>query len=100
MPSAEEKKRRKQAMQQLQVAATNSLLAGLPMDLGQLKGLFDYLDAALSKTECDDTLRLTKQFAAEVDLPFEPLQKWLSDQGGYCDCEVLANVEEKVEDLL
>ncbi|WP_374760238.1 DUF2695 domain-containing protein [Dyadobacter pollutisoli] len=23
--------------------------------------------------------------------------QWLSDKGGYCDCEILANVEEQFE---
>ncbi len=29
---------------------------------------------------------------------FEEKAEWLNENGGYCDCEVLANVEEKFDD--
>ncbi len=100
MPSAEEKQRRKQMVQQLQANATEQLLASLPLSLMQLKGLFNFLDSELSETACDDTLQLTEQFATESQVNFESLKKWLGEHGGYCDCEVLANVEERFEGLL
>jgi len=28
----------------------------------------------------------------------EEITKWLGENGGYCDCEVLANLEEKFDD--
>ncbi len=99
MPSAEEKAHRKQIAQQLQLKAAESFLAGLPMQLQLFRELFDYLDEKLS-SGCDDTLRLTEQFAREHNIQFQSLEKWLGDKGGYCDCEVLANVEEQFEKLL
>ena len=69
------------------------------MSLKQLEALFDYLDDKLSEEGCDDTLQHTKQFAAEAQVPYKALKDWMATQGGYCDCEVLANVEEKVEGL-
>ncbi len=99
MPSAEEKARRKQLAQQVKSKATESFLVGLPMQLTLFQELFDYLDKELA-TNCDDTLRLTEQFAKENNVQFELLKTWLGEQGGYCDCEVLANVEEQFEGLL
>ncbi|MGI4738721.1 MAG: DUF2695 domain-containing protein [Janthinobacterium lividum] len=68
------------------------------MQLILFKKLFDYLDEELANN-CANTLRLTKQFAKENDVQFQLLQKWLGEHGGYCDCEVLANVEEQFEGL-
>jgi hypothetical protein len=58
------------------------------------------LDEKLATVGCDDKLRLTKQFANEQQISFEILEEWLGEHGGYCDCEVLANVEEQFEGLL
>jgi len=69
----------------------------LPMSRELFQELFDYLDITL-EDECDDTLRLTAAFlhAQKVENVDEVLF-WLNDKGGYCDCEVLANVEELFE---
>jgi hypothetical protein len=100
MPNAEEKQRRKELAQGAKAAARDSLKASLPIGVTQLRALFDYLDNKLTEAGCDDTLRFTRQFAESAQLPYESLKEWLVTLGGYCDCEVLANVEEKVEKLL
>ena len=100
MPSAAEKQRRKELAQQAKTAETAQFLASLPVSTNQLKALFDYLDDKLLEQDCDDTLQYTKQFATETQVPYEPLRDWLATEGGYCDCEVLANVEEKLEGLM
>jgi len=99
MPSAEEKQRRKVAMRQLKTAQATSLLSRMPVTGSQLKALFEYLDDKLSEQGCNDTLYHTAQFAAETGLSFANLKAWLEAEGGYCDCEVIANVEEKFESL-
>jgi hypothetical protein len=99
MLSAEEKARRKQIAQQLKSKAEEDFLVDLPTQLPFFQALFDYLDENLANG-CDDTLRLTERFAKENNLQVEQLKTWLGEQGGYCDCEVLANVEEQFEGLL
>ena len=32
-------------------------------------------------------------------LPLKKIIEWLEENGGYCDCEVLANIEEKILDI-
>ena len=71
----------------------------LPMKRELFNKLFDHLDAGLQNEACDHSLALTEQFLAakEVDNVDEVIA-WLGDWGGYCDCEILFNVEEKFED--
>ena len=99
MPSQEEKQRRKAIQNELRKKADAEKLADLPIPKEKLAALFNYLDLQLTEHGCDDTLRFTQEFAASHNHAFEPIKKWLGDYGGYCDCEALANVEEKYEGL-
>lgn len=40
---------------------------------------------------------MTKAFLENKKLNTEAILPWLEEYGGYCDCEVLANVEESYE---
>jgi len=100
MPSAAEKQRRKELAQGAKAVARNSLKASLPVSIAQLQTLFDYSDNKLTEEGCDHSLRFTRQFAESNQVPYESLKAWLASLGGYCGCEVLANVEERVEGLL
>ena len=64
----------------------------LPATKQILESLFDYLDERLGETECDDTLRLTLEYAKLKGLDENRLCAWTEKYGGYCDCEVLGNV--------
>jgi len=50
---------------------------------------FDLLSERLG--ECDGTLRITEQVLKEMGLDIS--LEWFRNRGGYCDCEVLWNVE-------
>lgn len=65
-----------------------------------LKALFDYLDAQLGSSECDDTLRHVRDFIRGHSLPEEAIVSWLEDNGGHCDCEALANAEQVAEEAV
>ena len=99
MPSQEEKQRRKAIQNELRQKADAEKLAGLPVPKGKLAAFFDYLDQQLTEYGCDDTLRFAQAFAVSNSLAFEPIKAWLGNYSGYCDCEALANVEEKYEGL-
>ncbi len=62
-----------------------------------LDELFDYLDTELSKKQCDHSRNITLSWIKAKDLSEAPILEWLDDNGGYCDCEVLANVEDHFE---
>lgn len=57
--------------------------------------MFDMLAQELSTKGCDHTRRLTQQFLEQRGQAAEAVLAWLDDNGGFCDCEVLANVEER-----
>ncbi len=99
MPSREEKQHRKAIQNELRQKANAEKLAALPMPKEKLAAYFDYLDQQLTEQGCDDTLRITQKFATNENLAFEPIKQWLSNYGGYCDCEALANVEQEYEGL-
>ncbi|WP_347253611.1 DUF2695 domain-containing protein [Leminorella grimontii] len=72
--------------------------ADLPMTRPLFQLLFDYLDREVDTKGCDHSLTLTKRLLAERGVEnAEAVIAWLNDNGGYCDCEVLFNVEEKFE---
>ena len=75
------------------------LLASIPMPHQNLRDLFDHLDGD-GAAECDHTLRVTTEFLQKRGLDVERIVPWLREHGGYCDCEVLANVEDEFSDIL
>jgi len=85
-----EKRQRKAALKQWKHAERADLLAGMPLSPEQLHRLLDYLDVNLKA--CDHTTKLTAIFLHAEKLECEKVLPWLGDHGGYCDCEVLANL--------
>jgi Protein of unknown function (DUF2695) len=67
--------------------------AQLPITLQQLHRLTDHLDAYLTGHACDRTLRETLAWAEREGLDPIQVQTGLEPLGGYCDCEVLANID-------
>lgn len=65
-----------------------------------LKGLFDFLEQRLSESACDDTLRFTREYIRQSVMREGETIRWLEQQGGFCDCEVLNNVESVVADAV
>jgi hypothetical protein len=75
------------------------LIASIPMPHQDLRDLFDHLDSE-GATECDHTLRVTTAFLQQRGLEVARIIPWLREHGGYCDCEVLANVEDEFSEIL
>jgi hypothetical protein len=74
--------------------------AALPLPNDQMKALFDYLDVELPKKGCDDTRRITEKWLKDKALEVNKLLLWFDDNGGFCDCEVLANCEQAWEEAI
>jgi hypothetical protein len=72
----------------------------LPLPDSEMKKLFDMLDEELPRVGCDHTLRLVSQWCDLHAVPFAKVESWLRDNGGYCDCEALANAEEAWQDTI
>jgi hypothetical protein len=62
--------------------------------------LFELLDDELHERGCNHSLKLTEQILSNLDVKdVLSVLAWLEERGGYCDCEVMMNVEQKFEYL-
>jgi hypothetical protein len=66
----------------------------LPLPDEGMKALFDMLDEELPKAGCDHTRRLTEHWLRTQGHTVESVIVWLEENGGFCDCEALANAEQ------
>ena len=95
-----EKKKRTEARKILVQKELDDFKASLPMEEKRFVALFHFLEKALQEHPCNHTLGYTTLFLTEnkVSDP-EKVISWLTSHGGYCDCEVLCNVEEQFDYL-
>jgi hypothetical protein len=94
------KDERKAVKKALRSQERASARAAFPLAVDELRGLFDALDQRLSEQGCDDTRRVARAWLESRGLDVERTFQWLDEHGGYCDCEILANVVEHVDDAL
>ena len=99
MKIPEEKDRQKQLLKDFKLKEKQDFINSLPFQIEKFYNLFDFLNERLTEDECDDTLVLTIEYLRENGLYSEKAIDFLQQNGGYCDCEVLNNVEEKFEGL-
>jgi len=97
MPSKEEKRRRAKLVEAMVQEDTKKAIEIMPISFTHLAALFDHLDEVFGNEGCDHTPKFTKAFLKSRNLDVEKILPWLEEHGGYCDCEVIANVEEKWE---
>lgn len=65
----------------------------LTIDQDQLEQLLDYVDERLGEQPCDHTARHAHRWAQSHRIEWETLAEGLQEFGGYCDCEIVMNVE-------
>ena len=87
------KKRQLEVWSQLSGEERERFLESLPATKEQLEDLFDYIDKRSQVESCVHNLRFTMQFLMERRLDMPKVMSWLNENGGYCDCEVLQNIE-------
>jgi hypothetical protein len=75
------------------------LIDSIPMPQQDLRDLFDYLDRE-GAPPCDHTFRETVGFLQKRGLDVERVVAWLREYGGYCDCEVIFNVDDKFGEIV
>lgn len=76
----------------------DSAREAFPLPDNMLEGLFDFVDLAVGKDDCDNTLRFTEEWLEANNLSRDPVVNWLESNGGFCDCEVIFNVREEWEE--
>ncbi len=99
MPSKAEKERRKQLHRELAHKEYEEFINGLPIEQSLILELFDYLDLQLGERDCDHDFTITKDFLLKNGLDNDKIFDWFKKHGGYCDCEILYNVEGKFKNI-
>ena len=95
-----EKRKRKEARKILTQKELDDFRASLPMKEKHFVALFHFLEKALQEHPCNHTLGYTTLFLTENKVPDpEKVISWLTSHEGYCDCEVLYNIEEQFDYL-
>ena len=100
MSDKSEKARQKELKQAVREDDRRKVRESLPIPVPVMKGLFDHVDSRLAELKCDHTLRHAREFIHNHGLPEEAVVHWLEDNHGYCDCEVIFNSEEILEDAV
>jgi len=95
MTDKDQKKKLKAAFK---AAERQTLETSMPLSKSDLKALLDHLDE--SGSFCDHSLIHTTEFLKARSLDSEKIIPWLREHGGYCDCEILANVEDEFRNIL
>lgn len=97
MPSKKEKQRRRQILTEIKEKEYREFINSIPLDKKILLKLFDYLDHELGKRDCDNDYKITDSFLKKKGIKNDKIFEWFKKNGGYCDCEILNNIEEKFE---
>jgi len=82
MPNKDEKARRKELLHSLRDEEPKKTQAGFPAPILALKDLFDFLHVKLADTDCDDTLRFTRQYLQRNAMHEVAVVAWLEEHGG------------------
>ena len=88
---------KKKALAEYKRRQKEDFLSSLPMSADCFRELFDHLDEQLGEEGCAHDFRLTEAFLEAHGCDTEAVLGWLEENGGGCDCEVLANIEEKFD---
>ena len=91
--SEDERERRRAILRDLKERERAQFIASLPASKSDIRDLFVSLDN--TDEPCDHTLNRTREFLRERGLPEEKAVEWLEEHGGFCDCEVISNVEDE-----
>ncbi|MCW0481090.1 DUF2695 domain-containing protein [Gaoshiqia sediminis] len=97
MPTKAEKERRKKLHRELAQKEQEEFFNNLPTDKDVILELFDFLDSELGERDCNHDYQLTEEFLKSKNIVNEKIFDWFREQGGYCDCEILFNIEERFE---
>jgi hypothetical protein len=95
-----DKHEKKQKRRQWQEEQRKKARTALPLPVQEMKAMFHALDRELTRQDCDHSRQLTIDWLKERQHDSEPVLAWLEQNGGFCDCEALANCEEAFEDAI
>jgi len=88
------KKRKKALKKFYKYQEKEAFINNLPVSKKVLKKMFNYLNTVLELEGCSHDYTHVSKFIKERQLPKAELVSWFQKNGGYCDCEILYNVEQ------
>lgn len=86
------RKRQIENLEQLNGEELEAFLATLPARQETISKLLDHVEDELFDIECDHSLRFSMRYMMDARLDFAKITSWLNENGGYCDCKVLAEI--------
>ncbi len=89
-----DKAEKKRLQQESHEKEKQAFIESLPMSVEFFSELFDRLREKSVIQSCNNTLELTLEFLEHKGVSTGNVIEWLKNHGGYCDCEVLMNVED------
>jgi hypothetical protein len=99
MTNKTEKQRRREIVRGIHDKEHADAEARMPISKTDLRDLFVLLESTLFERRggkiwchCDHTLRRSREFLQSRSLPEDTIAEWFGEYGGFCDCEVAANV--------
>lgn len=93
MPSKDQKAHQKRLKDEHLRAQQAASTARMPLDAAQLEDLLDHVDGVVLTDGCDHTSRATQAWANRHGIDVDQLRDGLEAYGGFCDCEVVMNVD-------
>ena len=86
------RKREIENLEQLSGEELQRFLDTLPARQHSISEMLDYIEDELYDSSCNDTLQYAMKYMMENRMDFPKLTSWLNENGGYCDCKVMAEI--------
>lgn len=86
------KKREIENLEQMSGEELRVFLDSLPERQDTISSMLDFIEDELYDSGCNHSLQHAMRFMMENRLDFPRLTSWLNENGGYCDCKVMAEV--------
>ena len=79
-------------------AERDAARSAFPLPDDKLEALFDAVEMAIEDAGCDHSLRATTEWLSANGVDIGAVVVWLENNGGFCDCEVVANARDHWEE--
>ena len=86
------RKRQIENLEQLSGEELQAFLDSLPEQQHTISEMLDFIEDELFDSECNHSLQYAMRFMMDNGLNFPQLTHWLNENGGYCDCKVMAEI--------
>lgn len=86
------KKREIENLEQMSGEELRGFIDTLPAGQQTISDMLDFIEDELYDSECNHSLQYAMRFMMENRLDFPRLTSWLNENGGYCDCKVMAEI--------